>query len=94
MSKNFTIDPISGIIRVSQPIDFEELPGSPDETERILHLAVRARDWGNPSLYNDVPLFIYVVDENDNAPVFQESYYNASVTENVVGGTAILQVNF
>lgn len=89
---NFTIDPISGIIRITQPMDFEDLPGSPEETERVLHLGVRARDWGSPSLYSDVPLFIYVKDENDNAPIFEEKYYNASVAENIIGGTAILEV--
>lgn len=92
-SRNFTIDPTTGVIRITQPMDFEELHGSPEETERLLHLAVRARDWGTPSLYSDVPLFIYVEDENDNAPIFEEIYYNMSISENVLGGTSILKVN-
>lgn len=93
-SRNFSIDRTTGIIRVSQPIDFEELPGSLEDSDRILYFAVRATDWGVPRLYSDVPLSIYVEDENDNAPIFEETYYNASVTENVIGGTHILQVGF
>ena len=89
---NFTMDPASGVIKPVGPLDFELLEGSSSENIRQLHLTVRARDWGNPSLFSDVPLHIYVQDVNDHAPVFEYSVYNKSVPENIPGGTSILQV--
>lgn len=92
MSRNFTIDRITGMITVSHPVDFEEFDGPLKENVRTLLLTLRARDWGTPSLYTDVPLYIYVEDVNDNPPVFEETYYNVSLPEDVNGGVPILQV--
>lgn len=92
MSKNFSIDSYSGIIKVNNPLDFEEFTGSFKENVRVILLTLRARDWGIPSLYTDVPLYIYVEDVNDNPPIFEQNHYNISVSEDVSGGVAILQV--
>ncbi|CAG9818294.1 unnamed protein product [Phaedon cochleariae] len=89
---NFTIDPATGAVYVKHPVDFEAIEGSSNEHTRTLFLTVRARDWGVPSLFSEVPLLIYVEDMNDHAPVFEYTYYNESVAENVAGGTSILQV--
>lgn len=92
LSHNFTIDPSSGTIKPRTPIDFESLEGSSNENIRQLYLTVRARDWGTPSLFSDVPLYIYVQDVNDHAPLFEYTFYNKSVPEDISGGTSILQV--
>lgn len=94
MSRNFTIDSYSGIIKINHPLDFEEFDGSMKENVRVILLTLRARDWGIPSLFTDVPLYIYVEDANDNAPIFEQNYYNISITEDVTGGVSILQVSF
>ncbi|XP_015840656.1 cadherin-23 isoform X2 [Tribolium castaneum] len=92
LSHNFTIEPSTGIIKPRTSIDFEALEGSLKDSIRQLHLTVRARDWGTPSLFSDVPLYIYVQDVNDHAPLFEYTFYNKSVPEDISGGTSILQV--
>lgn len=89
---NFTIDSVTGIIKPIKPLDFELLEGPSKENVRPLYLTVRARDWGVPSLFSDIPLVIYVEDMNDNAPTFEFMFYNKTIPENLVGGTSILQV--
>ncbi|XP_060525001.1 cadherin-23 isoform X2 [Cylas formicarius] len=90
--ENFTIDSVTGKISLKEPLDFELLVGPPKENIRILPLSVRARDWGTPSLFSDVELLVYVEDINDHTPVFEESFYNVSIPENITGGTDIIQV--
>jgi hypothetical protein len=92
LGHNFTIDPVSGVVKPQMPVDFEILDGTHRDNIRQLHLTVRARDWGNPSLFSDVPLHIYVQDANDHAPIFEYTFYNKSVPENIPGGTSVLQV--
>ncbi|KAJ8972931.1 hypothetical protein NQ317_011741 [Molorchus minor] len=90
--QNFTIDSITGEVKPKHPLDFERLKGSTKEHLRTLLLTLRARDWGTPSLFSDVPFFVYVEDVNDHAPMFEHIYYNKSVPETVQGGTSLLQV--
>lgn len=39
-----------------------------------------------------VPVLIYVQDVNDNAPIFQRSFYAKTVPEDLPGGSSVLQV--
>lgn len=94
MKDNFTIDSVTGVIRPNKPLDFELVEGSPNENVRTIHFIVRGRDWGTPSLYSDVSLLIYLQDVNDNIPKFENTYYNASIPEIILGGSAVLQVKF
>ncbi|KAI8045584.1 cadherin-23 [Drosophila gunungcola] len=101
---NFTIDPQSGLLRPVHSFDFEELVerssrrgngdrqavGSPSIRE--IDLLVRARDSGIPMLSTVVPVLIYVQDVNDNAPIFQRSFYAKTVPEDLPGGSSVLQV--
>lgn len=76
-------------------MDYEALPisqGHREQAMRPLRLTVRARDRGNPSLSSDVPLIVYLKDVNDNTPIFERSFYKKNVSEDVRGGTSILQV--
>ncbi|KAF5304330.1 hypothetical protein FQA39_LY09709 [Lamprigera yunnana] len=89
---NFTINSINGLIKPKRPFDFEELPGKSEDSVKTLHLTVRAKDFGTPSLATDIPLIIYVHDINDHEPHFEYNFYNSSVLETTPGGTEILQV--
>lgn len=92
---NFTIDIKSGIMRLKSPIDFEKLnvPKSQKSLSiRPIHLTVQASDGGSPSQASQVPVVIYVQDENDFAPVFEKNSYAAEIMENLEGGTSILTV--
>lgn len=88
---NFTIDPNLGIITPKGGLDFEQLPGG-NGNIRPIHLTVRARDFGEPSLSSTVPVTIYVQDVNDHAPMFQQIMYKRSIPEDMPGGTSVLDV--
>ncbi|KAL0831494.1 hypothetical protein ABMA28_002291 [Loxostege sticticalis] len=88
---NFTIDPNLGIITPKGGLDFEQIPGD-NSNIRPIHLTVRARDFGIPSLSSTVPVTIYVQDVNDHAPLFQQMIYKRSIPEDMPGGTSVLEV--
>ncbi|XP_031698266.1 protocadherin gamma-C3-like, partial [Anarrhichthys ocellatus] len=65
------------------------------DRERAPHLSLKliAVDGGNPQRSGTVNINIKVLDVNDNAPVFNQSMYKATVIENAVKGTHIVTVN-
>ncbi|XP_044252213.1 cadherin-23 [Drosophila takahashii] len=100
---NFSIDPQSGLLRPVHRFDFEELVDRSSRSRsdpqaggsssiREIDLLVRARDSGIPMLSTVVPVLIYVQDVNDNAPIFQRSFYAKTVPEDLPGGSSVLQV--
>ncbi len=42
---------------------------------RRFNITLRAYDLGEPSLFTDVDVTIFVTDENDYAPVFENPFY-------------------
>ncbi|XP_055080796.1 protocadherin gamma-A3-like isoform X20 [Periophthalmus magnuspinnatus] len=58
-----------------------------------LNLKLVAVDGGSPQRSGTVNINIDVLDANDNAPVFNQSIYKASVTENSPKGTHVVTVN-
>ncbi|XP_034147750.1 protocadherin gamma-A11-like [Esox lucius] len=70
---------------LQKPLDREEHPR--------LSLKLIAIDGGNPQRSGTVNIEITVLDVNDNAPVFNQSVYSATVMENAPKGTYITTVN-
>lgn len=91
-SENFTIGSVSGVVKLRSPIDFEKLTRNHKSSIRPIQLMVQASDGGNPQLFSQVPVVINVQDENDFPPRFENSYYEATVTEELEGSTSILTV--
>lgn len=56
-------------------------------------LVVEALDGGSPPLRSKLRVHIIVQDVNDNPPIFQQTRYVATVSENATLGTAVLTVN-
>ncbi|KAG8191614.1 hypothetical protein JTE90_018546 [Oedothorax gibbosus] len=85
---NFTTDPGSSngpcIIYVVEELDYE--------TTQEYHLTIRATD-SVSGAYADVIVYVNIEDVNDNSPVFEKSFYTASVSEAVSFGTSVLRVN-
>ncbi|XP_034037703.1 protocadherin gamma-A5-like [Thalassophryne amazonica] len=73
----------------------EMVLGKPLDRERhpSLSLKLIAVDGGTPQRSGTVNIDITVQDANDNAPVFSESAYKATVLENASIGTHIITVN-
>ncbi|XP_051506059.1 protocadherin gamma-A4-like isoform X16 [Myxocyprinus asiaticus] len=65
------------------------------DREEHPHLSLKliAVDGGNPQRSGSVNIDITVLDANDNAPVFNQTVYKASVMENAPKGTYITTVN-
>ncbi|XP_040903708.1 protocadherin gamma-A4-like isoform X3 [Toxotes jaculatrix] len=70
---------------LQKQLDREEAPS--------LSLKLIAVDGGNPQRSGTVNIHIIVLDANDNAPVFNQSVYKATVIENAPKGTNIVTVN-
>nr|XP_020137849.1 protocadherin gamma-A6 isoform X12 [Microcebus murinus] len=63
------------------------------EGEAAHHLVLTAVDGGDPVRSGVARILITVLDANDNAPVFSQPVYRASVPENLSVGTPVLSVN-
>uniref|UniRef100_A0A3Q3KWB2 Cadherin domain-containing protein n=1 Tax=Mastacembelus armatus TaxID=205130 RepID=A0A3Q3KWB2_9TELE len=70
---------------LQKPLDREQRPH--------LSLKLIAVDGGTPQRSGTVNIDVTVLDANDNAPVFSQSVYKASVMENTLKGTSIITVN-
>ncbi|XP_066149601.1 fat-like cadherin-related tumor suppressor homolog isoform X2 [Euwallacea fornicatus] len=82
----FTVDKLSGTVRTTKPLDFEE--------RQVHSVMVLARDRGNPSLSSEATLTINVVDVNENAhaPLFPDAVLTGSVRENRPIGSIVMTV--
>ncbi|XP_023289907.1 fat-like cadherin-related tumor suppressor homolog isoform X2 [Orussus abietinus] len=82
--KKFQIDEISGVIAIAEQLDFERA--------RDYFLTIQAIDGGTPALTNHATVNITVTDCNDNAPIFSEASYRASVREDAKVGERVIAV--
>ncbi|XP_043982250.1 protocadherin gamma-A10-like isoform X39 [Gambusia affinis] len=63
------------------------------ENEEFISLLLTAVDGGEPQRSGTMQIHITVLDVNDNAPVFTQPIYKATVLENSVKGTLITKVS-
>ncbi|GMT20162.1 hypothetical protein PFISCL1PPCAC_11459, partial [Pristionchus fissidentatus] len=80
----FAVNPITGHLRLTAPIDYE--------TTKMYRLTVRATDGGIPSKSASLTLVVQIIDVNDNAPIFEKAVYAATVVENSPVMTKVLRV--
>lgn len=81
----FTINPQTGAIVTTRPLDRETTSG--------YLLTVTAKDGGNPSLSDTTDIEITVTDVNDNFPVFKQQAYSGNILEDALIGTSVVQVS-
>ncbi|KAA8590065.1 hypothetical protein FQN60_013999, partial [Etheostoma spectabile] len=77
-------DPSTGKIVANQTVDFEQV--------QWLNFTIRAQDQGSPPRITELPVYLRIVDVNDNNPVFLQPSYQVPVFENVNLGTNIIRV--
>ncbi|ESO98121.1 hypothetical protein LOTGIDRAFT_174335 [Lottia gigantea] len=63
------------------------------EVKKLYNLTVSAVDGGTPSRRGQANVFIQVLDENDNNPVFSRSEYSKTIKEDIAKGEVVLQVS-
>uniref|UniRef100_A0A8D1G266 Cadherin domain-containing protein n=1 Tax=Sus scrofa TaxID=9823 RepID=A0A8D1G266_PIG len=80
----FMLDETSGLLTTTHPLDYEI------KTQHVLTLL--ALDDGMPTLSSSQTLTITVLDVNDEAPVFKQHLYEASVKENENPGEFVTRV--
>nr|XP_051675918.1 protocadherin-23 isoform X1 [Oryctolagus cuniculus] len=83
-NKAFALDKSSGLLTTACPLDYE--------TTSQHTLTLLALDNGIPALSSSQTLTITVLDVNDEAPVFKQRVYEASVKENQSPGEFVTRV--
>ncbi|XP_028445916.1 protocadherin beta-15-like [Perca flavescens] len=63
------------------------------EKEHDLNFVMIAIDGGNPQRSGTANIHVTVLDANDNAPVFEQAYYKASLPENSALDTLVVSVS-
>ena len=84
-TNTFKIDTNTGEIRVSKPLDYEQV--------QSYTMHVEARDDLDLRSAVNATITITVVDVNDNLPTFNMSLYTQNVTEGTAVGTSIITID-
>ncbi|CAM5128938.1 unnamed protein product [Eretmochelys imbricata] len=74
----------AGKIIANSTVDYEEV--------QWLNFTVRASDNGSPRRSAEIPVYLQIVDINDNNPIFSQTSYQKPVFEDVPLGMVILRV--
>ena len=85
-TNSFSIDPLTGRISLSAPLDREGGTGG------VVTLVIAAQDQGIPPLQDTISIVVVIDDVNDFAPQFTEVVYEASVREGVRSGFGVTRV--
>ncbi|CAN9501862.1 unnamed protein product [Ophioblennius macclurei] len=81
--EGFYIDPSNGTLFINHRAEFD--PERPS-----VSIVIEARDGGAPSLSSLTTIQVQISDVNDNAPVFHQSEYRATVSEDTIPGSTVL----
>ncbi|XP_075340699.1 cadherin-2-like isoform X2 [Odontesthes bonariensis] len=80
----FIINPISGQLSVTKPLDREQISN--------FHLRAHAVDLNGNQVENPIDIVINVIDQNDNRPEFIHAIFNGSVPEGSKPGSFVMTV--
>ncbi|XP_036431204.1 cadherin-23-like [Colossoma macropomum] len=78
-------DPSTGKIIANRTVDYEQV--------QWLNFTVRTQDQGSPPRFSELPVYLRIVDVNDNNPIFTQPSYQRPVFEDVALGTIIVRVS-
>ncbi|KAM6931595.1 protocadherin-16-like [Lycodopsis pacificus] len=81
----FSLNPNTGSLSIFKPLDREE--------QDVFNLTITAEDHGIPQHSSSQLLCVHVIDVNDEVPWFEESQYEAQISENRPPGTSVLTVS-
>ncbi|XP_005472325.1 protocadherin-16 [Oreochromis niloticus] len=81
--EGFYIDPGNGTLFINHRVEFD--PERPS-----VSIVIEARDRGLPPLSSFTTVQVQISDVNDNAPVFHQSEYRATVSEDTIPGSTVL----
>uniref|UniRef100_A0AAR2J7Y9 Cadherin-23 n=1 Tax=Pygocentrus nattereri TaxID=42514 RepID=A0AAR2J7Y9_PYGNA len=78
-------DPSTGKIIANRTVDYEQV--------QWLNFTVRTQDQGSPPRFSELPVYLRIVDVNDNNPIFTQPSYQRPVFEDLTLGTIIVRVS-
>ena len=87
---NFTINAKTGEIKPHAVLEYKKIPSTAQA--KTFNLTVQGFDLGSPSLSSDMTVIIYLVDKNNNLPVFSRLQYSVTIPEDTPGLIPVLQV--
>lgn len=70
---------VSGKVIANRTVDYEEV--------HWLNFTVRASDNGSPPRAAEIPVYLEIVDVNDNNPIFDQPFYQVGGPANRLGRT-------
>lgn len=76
---------MTGSLSIFKPLDRED--------QDIFNLTIIAEDHGIPQRSSTQLLCVHVIDVNDEVPWFEETQYEAQISENRPSGTEVLTVS-
>lgn len=82
--KEFSVDADTGAVTILQPLDYD--------TIQKYHLNITARDLGFKPHKATAMLTVTLTDINDNSPVFNQSVYEAFISENLPPSSFVYQL--
>ncbi|KAM9726365.1 B-cadherin-like isoform 3-T3 [Menidia menidia] len=80
----FTMDKSTGVLYVTQPLDREK--------QDVYTFKAHAVAEGSGSIEEPMDVIVKVIDQNDNAPIFEESSYRGQLAESSPVGHEVIQV--
>uniref|UniRef100_H2YCE5 Cadherin domain-containing protein n=1 Tax=Ciona savignyi TaxID=51511 RepID=H2YCE5_CIOSA len=90
-SRSIAISPVTFRSRsdvtliLTKPLDYE--------SQRRIQFRIFANETNDPSLFSECDITIDVIDENDNAPLFDNTEYHVNVSENTEVGDVIFRAS-
>ena len=81
----FEVNKVGGELKILKPLDFEQ--------QTSYAVVIGARDGSRQPLSSFVTIYISVTDENDNAPLLNQSVYRADIQEELPANTTVLWVH-
>ncbi len=82
---DFRIDTFTGQLFTNAQLDYER--------KTFYTLSVVAADGGNPGHSSTAAVEVFILDLNDNTPIWEQPLYSASIAENFTVGSSVIRVN-
>ncbi|CAH8493876.1 unnamed protein product [Heterobilharzia americana] len=84
----FHVDPVLCSLITRKPIDREST--NPPISE--IDLSIQVKDHGQPVRKSSINIKVKILNENDNIPMFQHTFYRFSIKENLPVGVSVGQI--
>jgi len=82
---SFKVDMYTGGLTIMSPLN--------REVREAYNLFIEVSDLGTPSLTDNITVSVKIIDENDNAPQFEQEVYTTTISEDIKVNSTVAQVS-